>query len=238
MRKILALVAVSIFLIAMGCSGGAPTLPKDTQGDPDTFFNTFDLSDPAVGEFTYTDNEGNVLSSGTIGKNDDGYYIIESRGAQFDVDVTALGLVACIVFYNNPAGTVPTGPNMGLPYYLIGQTMDYTIKVVSFWEHQIGGWNPPFGWVGPAELRAEMHYAYWNSYGKATPGDPMPGEYWFDWEGIISPGYLELDDTYEIIAGTIPGLDVTTVRIQAPVFFGCIDIIFFDGVAGIWDPIE
>jgi hypothetical protein len=238
LRKLLALAAVTVLVIGMGCSRGTdPTVPaKDTQASLEEFFNSFDLSSPVIGEYSYYDLEGNLLAQGKLGRDGDKLIVLESRGAQIDVPVISLGLVNCWVTYNNPAGTIPTGPNAGLPYYYIGQTVDYDINILSnFWTN-IGGYNPPWGWAGPATVTAEMHYASFDQNNVIIPGGLMPGSPVYVWQGIISPGYQILNDTYYIPPGTVPGLDVTTVRIEAPVFLGIFDIIFFDGIAGIWDP--
>ena len=239
MKKVLLLMVVTGLLFGIGCSSN-PTVPQDSPKDLNTFFNSFDLSNPAVGEFTYSDFDGNVLSAGTLGRADDNsFYIIDSRSrhAALDVDLTPLGLIICFVTYNNPAGTIPSGPNAGLPYYYLHQTVDYDIHVLSLNE-QIGVPDPPFGYSGPAELTATMHYASFDVDGKVVAGALMPGNPTFNWNGVISPGYQKMNDTYYIPTGTLPGLDVTKCKITAPVLFGLIDVIFYDGVAGIWDPID
>jgi len=235
MKKVLLFAALAVFLFGISCASN-PTVPNDTR-DVDDYFNSFDLSGSVVGVITYTDYDGNVLAAGKIGRADDNsFYMIETRGAAEDVDFTALNLLICYVTYNNPQGTIPSGPNAGLPYYYIGQTVDYDINILSlFWE-QIGSTDPPWGYSGPAELTATMHYAAFDSDGKVIAGGLMLGAPTFEWEGIISPGYQKLNDTYYIPSGTSPGLNVTKCKITAPVFFGLIDVIFYDGVAGIWDP--
>jgi len=237
LRKVLALLAASILLFGIGCSSGTnPITPDKDTNTLEEYFNSFDLSSLAVAEFTYTDLEGNVLASGELGRNDDGsLYIIESRGAQIDIDATALGLVSAMVTYNNPQGTIGgSGPNAGLPYYYIGQTIDYDINIISFFNQNIGG---PGGFgSGLAEVTAEMHYASWDINGNIVVGGLLPGDPVFTWNGIIVPGYQVINDLFTIVPGTQPGLDVTTVKVSAPVFFGIFDVIFFDGVAGIWDP--
>jgi hypothetical protein len=233
LKKVLALVAAMMLLVAFGCSSTtSPVVPdKDGMNTPEEYFNQFDLSNPVVGEFTYSDLEGNVLSYGQLGRNDDNsFYIIDQRGAQIDFDVTPLGLVLAFVTYNNPAGTIPTGPNAGLPYYYLGQTVDYDINLVSLFYQAIGSD------AYPAEVKAEMHFASWDTNGEIVVGGLMVGDPTYTWYGIITPGYNVLNDTYYIAPGNTPGLNVTTVKISAPVFFGMIDVIFFDGVAGIWDP--
>ncbi len=235
-RKIILLAAAVAILIGAGCSSDPVTPDKDTQVGIENYFNSFDLSNPVVAEYTYTDLEGNVLASSKLGRNDDGtLYVIESRGAQIDIDITALGLVTAMVTYNNPQGTIGgTGPNAGLPYYYIGQTIDYDINILSFFNQNIGG-TGGFG-SGLAEVVAEMHYASWDINGNIVVGGLLPGDPVFTWNGVIVPGYQVINDLFTIVPGTLPGLDVTTVKISAPVFFGIFDVIFFDGVAGIWDP--
>jgi hypothetical protein len=240
MKKLLVITALIALFLGIGCSSN-PTVPNEGAKDLNTFFNSFDLSNPAVGQFTYTDYDGNVLATGTLGRSDDdSFYVIENRGVQadwfVDPDFTPLGLLICYVTYNNPAGTIPSGPNAGLPYYYIHQTVDYDINILSLFNQQIGVLNPPFGYSGPAELDATMHYAAFDSDGKVIAGGIMPGVPLYEWSGIISPGYQVLNDTYYIPTGTSPGLNVTKCRVTAPVFFGLIEVIFYDGVAGIWDP--
>jgi len=234
LRKVLALVAAMMLLIAFGCSStSSPVTPdKGSMNTPEEYFNSFDLSNPVVGEFTYSDLEGNVLSAGELGRNDDGtLYIIDARGAQFEVDLTPLQWVIAFVTYNNPAGTIPTGPNAGLPYYYLGQTVDYDVNIVSFFSGGIGTTS------APAEVKAEMHYASWDTDGQIVVGGLMAGSPTYIWNGIINPGYQTLNDTYYIDPSNSPGLNVTTVKITAPVFFGMVDVVLFDAVAGIWDPL-
>jgi hypothetical protein len=238
----IALAVIALLFIGIGCSGASsPTTPDKSNQSMENFFNSFDLSGKAVATYSYTDSDGKLVTSGTLGRDKDGsLYSIESRGAQFDVPLAFLHLVNCWIVYNNPAGTMPSGPNAGLPYYYLGQTVDYDIDVLSMMSKPIGGFHPPFGYWGNATLTAEMHYAEWDpaDMGAIIVGDPLPGAYQFVWEGIINPGYMmpPLNDTFHIENNTLPGLDVTTCRITAPIFFGIFDIIFFDGVAGIWDP--
>jgi len=239
-RKVLLLAVIVALVIGAGCSSGTgPVIPgKDIQMSPEEYFNSFDLSNPAVAEFVYTDYDGNVLAEGTLGRDGDKLYVIEGRGAESNITLASLFLVNIWATYNNPAGTIPSGPNAGLPYYYIGQTMDYDINIMSLFWWVIGdpGGSPFGGWSGPAELTVEQHYATFGPYGNVIPGPLMLGEPTFYWEGFIYPGYQALNDTYYIPSGTSPGLNVTTVRLQAPVFFGTIDIIFFDNIGGIWDP--
>ena len=238
LKRLLALAAIAIFVVGLGCTGGSTPMTPDkvSQSSPEEYFNQFDLSNPTVAEYTYYDVDGNVLATGLLGRNDDGLYLIEGRGAEIDVDLAPLHLIAAFVTYNNPAGTIPTGPNAGLPYYYIGQTIDYDVNLLSMLATPIGGFDPPFGWSGPAEMVAEMRYAAFDADGKVVGGALLPGLSTFNWSGIISPGYQVVNDLFLIVPGTVAGLDVTTVRITAPVFLGAFDIIFFDGVAGIWDP--
>lgn len=198
------------------------------------FFNSFDINGDVVAKFTYTDLDGNLMATGTLGRNDDGLYIIESRGAQIDIDLIPLGLVDCMVTYDDPAGTIPSGPNAGLPFYYLGQTMHYTINIFNYLYTSIGGG----GYGSHADVTAIQCEADWDDDGNIVVGDPLPGESTFDWEGVLSVGATALHDGYYIDPGCPPGLDVTTVRISAPVFFGIYDIIFFDGIAGNWDPPE
>jgi len=229
-RKVLILSVMAV-LFAAGCSSTPVTPDKQAMNE---YFNSFDLSNPVVGEYTYTDLAGNVIASGTLGRNDGGLFVIESRGAQTDIDVTPLGLVNIFITYNNPAGTIPSGPNAGLPYYYLGQTVDYDINIVSFFWQSIGGFGG-YG-AGPAELTAEMHEAYIDANGQILPGPLMIGSPTFYWTGIVTTGYMMLNDTYTIVPGNTPGLNVTTARLSAPILFGLFDVVFFDGTAGIWDP--
>jgi len=236
----LALAVFALLLVGIGCSGGAaPTVPDKSTQSMETFFNSFDLSNKAVATFTLTDTDGNLTASGTMGRDKDGsLYLLESRGAQCEIDLCCLRLVNCWIVYCNPAGTMTTGENAGLPYYYLGQCVEYDIDVLSMMGKPIGGYNPPFGYWGDAELTAEMRYAEWGPMGQVIPGDPLPGDYQYKWSGIINPGYMTppLHDTFCIDPSTECGLDVTTVHVTAPIFFGIFDICFFDGVAGIWDP--
>ncbi len=240
LRKVLAFAAIAMFLVGVGCANGTnPVTPDKDSQTLEEYYNSFDMSNPAVAEYTYTDFDGNVLATGLIGQNEDGLYLIENRGAQIDVNLAPLSLVWVWVTYNNPAGTIPSGVNAGLPYYYIGQTIDYDINIRNWLWFPIGQVNPckPWQFTGPAELTVEMHYASFNAAGEIVVGGLLPGDPIFYWEGVVSPGYQTLNDTFHIVPGTVPGLDVTTAELRAPVFFGIFEIIFFDGIAGVWDPI-
>ncbi|HEX9746190.1 MAG TPA: hypothetical protein VGB30_12260 [bacterium] len=237
-RKVLALAAATVLLFGMACSGNpTPVTPdKTNQGDIDTFFNQFDLSSPVVGEVTYKDLDGNVLSYWKIGRDGNDLYIMESRGADIDIDVTSLEMIDCWITYNNPRGTIGTGPNAGYPYYYIGDTVNYDICLFSKIQDPIGVEIPP--WTGgPATVTAEMHYAAFGPFNNVVVGPLMPGAPVFIWHGAIYFGWNPcLNDDYYIPAGTTPGLDLTTVRIEAPAGLGVFDYIFHDGICGIWDP--
>jgi hypothetical protein len=232
-KNIEALAAITLFLFGIGCSGSTPVVPdKGSQGSPEEYFNQFDLSSPVVAEYTYTDDAGTVLASGKLGRNDDGLYVIENRGGQFDLDFSPLNLVNCWVIYNNPRGTIDSGPNAGLPYYYLGDTVDYSILMLNRTHNTIGGTN----W--PAQVTAEMRYAEFDEYGVIEEGDLLPGEPTYVWSGQIGSGYSSLNDLFTIVPGTQAGLDVTCVEVEAPIFFGMLNIIFFDDIAGVWDPVE
>lgn len=235
LRKVLALTVAAVLVVGLGCSNGSnPTVPdKNTQISMYDFFNSFDLNSEAVAEFTYTDLDGNLMATGTLGRNDDGLYIIENRGAQIDIDLTPLSLIDCMVTYDNPAGTIPSGPNAGLPFYYIGQTMDYSVHVFNYLWQSIGGG----GFGSGADVIAVQCSATWSGP-NIIVGPPLPGASTYSWFGTLPVGYTLLQDSFYIGPGCPPGLDVTTVRIAAPIFFGIFDIVFFDGIAGVWDPPE
>ena len=243
-RKVLLLATLIVLVLGIGCSSGSsPVVPgKDVQTNMADFFNSYDLSSPVVGEYTLTDYSGNIIAAGKIAKDENGeQYLTETRGLDgngIPVDMTPLELLKVFVSYNNPAGTIQTGPNAGLPYYYLHQTVDYNINILSLVTYQIGVNNPPFSFSGPAAMTAEMHYAAFGINSEVIAGPLMPGAPIFNWTGVISPGYQFVNDTYYIPSGTIAGLDVTTVHIEAPIFLGIFDWVYFDGVAGIWDPIE
>ena len=238
LKKLLALAAICVFVLGLGCSSSNPTVP-DGDRDLVDFFSQFDLSSQVVGEFTYINSVGEVVASGYLGRNDDGDYIIEDRNAQKPLEVWIVNTLSASITYNNPHGTVPSGPNEGLPYYLIGQTMDYDIIIHNKTGATIGG-NHAGNWT-LAELTAEQRYAHWgvDKKGKkiAIPDGLLPGEPVFDWTGVF-PGKSDtvINDLFTIVPGTLPGLDVTTVRIIWPWYGGWQIKVYWDGVAGIWDP--
>jgi hypothetical protein len=233
LRKVLALAAAALLLVGIGCSNSSsPITPDKGNQSMVDYFNSFDLSDQAVAKYSLTDYDGNLLAAGTLGRNDDGLYVIENRGADATINLSPLGLVDVMVTYNNPAGTIPSGVNAGLPFYYIGQTVDYDCNIISLFWRNLGSAN------NPATVRAEMHYATFNANGGVVAGALLPGAPIYQWSGIISPGYMTLNDTFQIVAGTNPGLDVTTCQVRAPMFFGLFDVIFYDGISGVWDPAE
>lgn len=220
MKKfILLLVVIGAFVMGLACSGGSD--PVTPVGDTAEYI----IPEGVVAQYTYTNDEGVVTASGTLGRNDEGdLYIIESRGAQIDIDLTPLGLVNASVQYNNPAGTYG-----GWPYFLKGTTMEYTINLVNYLPFDIGGW------AGPANVHTEMRRA-WFYGGGVVIGGLMYGEPVFDWYGIIPSGLSQIHDDFYITLNQPSGNFVTTVKVSAPVFFGIFDIIFFDGIGGMFDP--
>jgi hypothetical protein len=64
----------------------------------------------------------------------------------------------------------------------------------------------------------------------------MPGSPVYNWTGILYEGLNVLNDTYTIPGGTTPGLNVTTVRLDWDACDGEITLLYFDDVAGVWDP--
>ena len=236
-KKVLVFAAVAVFLIGVGCSNGTNPVTPDKTTSIEDYFNSFDLSNPAIGECTYYSTDGQVLSTAVIGRNDDNsLYIIESRGAQQVIDLTPMNFLTMWVTYQNPRGTIQTGPNMGLPWYYIGDTFTYDVHCWSWLFFPIGGINPPYGGFGPAHIRSEMHYSYFDTDGRIQAGPAMLGQFWHDWYGEISMGYNTYNDDYYIPGGSTPGLNVTTCFVHVFVSFGFVEYIFFDGVAGIWDP--
>jgi hypothetical protein len=235
LKKLLVLAAFALLVIGMGCSGSGPTVPSKTSQTPDEYFNQFNLSSPVVGEYNYYDNNGKLLGTGLVGRNDKGLYVIESRGADalFTIDFTGLGIANAMVTYNNPAGTIGSGPNAGLPFYYLNQTVDYDIDIIALMK--LGG-NNPLGFSGPATVTAEMHYASFDVNGNIVKGGLLPGAPVYTWSGILPAGLTNLNDQFTIVPGTSAGLDVTTVQVKAPFFLGWFDLVFFDGIAGIWDP--
>jgi len=241
-RKAIAVAATLVFVLGLSCSGSnGPVAPgKDIQSDIDAFFSQYPAGGMVIGEFTARDFNGNVISTGKIAKDAEGNpYVLESRGLEgIPVDFTGLHLIFAFVTYLDPRGTIETGPYSGYPYYYIGDCFDYEIHLLSFADFLIGGVGDGPGYSGPAELQAEMHYAAITPDGIIVAGAIIPpaANSTFNWEGVIGTGYMTITDEFCIPAGTTPGLDVTTVRITAPVFFGEFDYIYFDNVAGIWDP--
>ena len=72
LKKLLVLAAVALLFIAVGCSNGTtPTTPGTHQSMAD-FFGSMNKPGPAVAKFTYTSKAGQVLESGTLGRNKDG----------------------------------------------------------------------------------------------------------------------------------------------------------------------
>ena len=236
-KKALILAAVALLFVGAGCAGGStPTTPDKGMSMAD-YFGSLPTPSPACAKFTYTANNGKVLLSGTLGKHPDGsLYVMESRGAQEDIPFMPLGAILCIVTYNNPAGTIPSGPFSGYPFYYIGQTVDYDINILSLLD-LTGTGIGPYQFTGPPHIHAEQHYAHIDPLTTEIIADgPLPGAYAFDIDQAIGYGYQVINDTYFIPAGTNPGLDVTTVRVTCPLGFGLFDLVFFDDIAGIWDP--
>ena len=229
-RRLVVLAAAALFLIGLGCSGGSgPIAPdKESSVSPEESLGAIDLSGMTIGEFSFTDLEGRVLTSGLLGRDEDGgLYVIDSRGAQTGIDFTVLKLVNAYVTYKNPAGTAGNG----LPYYYRGNTMIYEVSVMSYGFADIG--SPG----NLARVVTEMHRAYVNTVTKEIVIGPlMYGDSVYTWEGVIPPGVTKIRDDYYIHPSNPSGNFVTTVEVSLPLLYGTVEILFFDGVAGVFDP--
>jgi hypothetical protein len=230
-KNVLFLSAIVIMGLALGCSSSTPTVPdKISNVTPEEYFNQLDLSSRLVARYTLKDNNGDVIQSGKLGRNDNGeLYVLENRGAQYDIDFSGAGIVDVGVRYNNPSGTIESGENIGLPYYYLGEDVDYNIDIAAL--RQIGN-----GAYNTANITAEMHYATFDADGDIIEGALLPGSPTWTWNGIIPKGFSTYNDTFEIDPGTETGLDITTVEVDAVIFFGLLEIIYYDGIAGVWDP--
>jgi hypothetical protein len=228
-RNFMALAVLVLMIVGLGCSASNPTTPGRDM-TVDQYFNQFDLSSPVAGQFMLSDNDGNVISTGLLGKNENGFYILNDRSSQVDVHLEPLGIVDISITYNNPAGTIPDGPNAGLPYYYVGQTIDYDINVDNMDIEPIG-----FDDCG-ADLTVEMRYASWDGDGNCVPGDLLPGDPVYTYNGVFDVGLTVLNDTYYIPGGTTPGLDCTTAKLIWDMCDCALVVWYFDDCAGVWDP--
>jgi hypothetical protein len=230
MKKLIILLAAVALLIGLGCSGSNPVVPEK---DMNSFFNQFNISGPVVGEYNITNSVGEVIASGLLGHDEHGLTFMQDRSSQATVDIRVVGDCDVEVTYNNPQGTMPPGgPNAGLPYYYLGDTINYDVNVTNF--------GDPIGFTDmPAKMEVEMRYASWDVNGECVPGNLLPGDSIFNWSGIVANGVNVYNDTFKIVPGTTPGLDCTTVYLHWPIqYLPYIDLnmIFWDDCAGIWDP--
>ena len=227
MRNLILVSALAFVMLALGCAGGStPTMPKDTETSPEPSLGVIDLTNVTVAEYFLKDFDGKIIGYGKLARAEDGtVYQVDSRGADITIDLTALGLINCGVTYNNPAGTAGNG----LPYFYKGTTMYYDINIQSFFQDNLGTtWSP-------ATVYTEMRRAY--IYGNnIVLGELMLGEPTFTWNGIIPSGLSMVEDEFYILPYQPSGNFATTVRVSSPVFFGLIEVIWFDGICGVFDP--
>lgn len=229
-RRLLAMGAIAVLVVGLGCSSGSgPILPdKGSSTTPEESLGSIDLTGVAIAEFTFSDLQGTVVTSGLLGRYEDGrLYVMEERGTQSDVDLAPLKLVNVFVTYKNPVGTAGNG----LPYYYRGNTMLYEVTIMSLDSSDIG--TPQ----NPARMTAEMHRAYVNTWtGQVIVGPLMLGDATFVWEGVVPSGYTDIMDTYYIDPANPSGNFVTTVRLELPLPYGTLDVLFYDAIAGVFDP--
>lgn len=201
-------------LAAFGCSGN-PTSPAN---DVDQFFgDQGPVLTGLVGDYTFKGNDGSIETGKLYSDGSGRITLIPDRGASvysnewFDIDVE----------YLNPRGF--TG--MGLPYYYIGDTMQYKIKVTYKKGFNLDQY--PLLWTALTAVQR-----YYPSMVE-LPGDST--ELW-DPLGLPPYAYVELTDSYYIPPGTVPGNDCTTVNIQFMCMIGECNFSLAYGVCGLWDP--
>jgi len=219
-RKLTLLVCAVILVFAIGCSSGTGVTP-DNRGTMEQFFNNLDMPNSVPGYFSVTDVDGNVIVEGTLILNDDGSYTMgEIRNGNCSIDLTWLHWIACCnTDYLNPAGYTPDGRSL----YYIGTTMEYKTSICN---------------CGPAICKGNVLICqrYWGGPedGELLPGEPCEGWY----EILIKHGMNCFEDDYYIPYGTIPGNDVTWVKVWFSFNWWCLhfDIILFDNACGLWDP--
>jgi len=225
MKKLILFALIFALMVGIGCSSTqGPTVPdKDIDI---AALGQIDLNNIPVCEYIMKDHDGAVIGYGKLGRAEDGsLYVIESRGAQMELDLTVLGLVNCGVSYNNPRGTAGNG----LPYFWKGDTMEYDINIQSFFWTDIGT-----NWA-KANIHTEMRRAYiYGSY--IVLGELMLGDSTYDWHGIVPPGISMVEDSFYILPTQPSGNFATTVKLTSPIFFGLIEVIWFDGICGVFDP--
>ena len=216
LRINLAAILLISLLFAFGC-GGNPTTPV-ADNDLEAFFaNVNPEISGIIGSYTFTGTDGSYETGMLVAGPDGEVQLVSDRGASvysnwwFDVDVE----------YMNPRGY--TG--MGLPYYYLGDTFTYKVKVDYKRGLPLNLYPILYG-----KLTAEQRY---------YPGmQLLPGASTEVWDPfLIAPhGYVEVLDTFKIVSGTIPGNDCTVCKIDLQFMFGMFQFQLAHGICGLWDP--
>lgn len=203
-------------LVTFGC-GGNPTSPDDNSDIEAFFANVSPEITGVIGDYTFTGTDGSLETGQLVTGPNGEVQLVPDRGASvysnawFDIDVE----------YLNPRGY--TG--LGLPYYYLGDTFDYTIKI----DYKRGLPLDMYPFLY-GKLTAEQRY---------YPGMALlPGnstEVWNPFE-IAPNGYVEVTDSFTIVPGTVPGNDCTVCEIDLMFRFGMFQFRLIKGICGYWDP--
>jgi hypothetical protein len=213
MRCMLLAILIAGLLFSLGCS--SVTTPDRT---PDQFFgDQSPVLTGFVGDYSFTGNDGTIETGKLLADGTGKITLVPDRAASvfsnwwFDIDVE----------YLNPRGY--TG--MGLPYYYLGDTMQYKVKV----DYKRGFNLDQYPLVYSILTATQRYYPSM----AVLPGAST--EVW-DPLGLPPYAYVELLDGYYIPPATIPGNDCTTVNIKLEFLFGWCEFTLACGVAGLWDP--
>ncbi len=214
-KHIVTALVISGMLFAFGCSN--PATP-DANSDLEAFFaGASPTLTGVIGDYTFTANDGSVETGTLVADENGNITLVSERGASvcynywFNIDVE----------YLNPRGY--TG--LGLPYYYLGDTFTYKVKVDYKRCIPLNAWPIIY-----AKLTAEQRY---------FPGmGLLPGASTEIWDPFLIPpkGYVEVSDTFKIVPGTVPGNDCTVVQVDMQLIFGCFQFTMIRGICGLWDP--
>ena len=204
MRKLTLLALGVLLILALGCSSGNDVVAPPVERDV------------ATGSFEITDLDGNIVTAGTLERDETGKLVLgEIRTGEIVIDLTWLGWFDAECEYLNGRTYLPNG----WVVYYNGDNMKYKVHITNY----------AFCIPNCTIITQQRRY-----YG----GAPCGGDWQEIWQHICLPGckITTLYDEYLIVMH--PGYGATWCIIDFPFNFWFIhfDFILYHGICGVWEP--
>jgi len=213
-KYMFSIIVLMLLLLVTSCSKISNPLGSDNPPDSQTSISPSGIE--YVGDYTFYGKDGS-LETGKLIKDDKGHIkLLPDRSASsysnwwFDISVN----------YLNPRYYTPDG----IPVYYLGDEAKYQIAL----DYKRGF---PLNLYPILYAKMQTDQVYYPSL-VHLPGqsikiyDPL----------LIAPyGYVEINDSYNIPPGMIPGSHATLVSVMIEVLEGRFEFLIASGVGGMWD---